>query len=53
MVTPRRSVTERRWTRGFIVAFLAIAAAVLLTAQPVRGEHVRTTIIDVKDNEGK
>jgi hypothetical protein len=35
MATQRRSVTKGRWTRSFIVAFLAIAAAVLLIAQPV------------------
>ena len=34
MVTPRRSITEKRWTRSFTVAFLAIAAAVLFIALP-------------------
>lgn len=34
-MTPRRSITEKRWPRGFIVAFLAITAAVLLTAHPI------------------
>jgi len=35
MVTPRRSITKGRWIRGFIVAFLASTAAILLTAKPV------------------
>jgi len=35
MVTPRRSITKWRWTRCFIVAFLASSAAILLTAKPV------------------
>jgi hypothetical protein len=49
---PRRSITEKRWIRGFIVAFLAITAAILLIAQPVvvnaaGGRHV----IKVKDGD--
>jgi hypothetical protein len=48
MATPRRSVTKGRWTRGFTVAFLAIAAAVLLTAQPVLANTWELSI-DVKD----
>ena len=50
MVTPRRSITEGRWTRGFTVAFLAIAAAVLFIALPACS--TKSTIIDVKDNQG-
>ena len=49
MITPRRSVTEKRWTRGFIVAFLASTAAVLLTAQPIVANAAE---IDVK-HDGK
>jgi hypothetical protein len=51
MITPRRSVTEKRWTRGFTVAFLAMAAAVLFLALPACSTKSR--IIDVKDNAGK
>lgn len=51
MVTPRRPITEKRGTRGFTAAFLAIAAAVLFIALPACSP--KTTIVDVKDNEGK
>ncbi len=47
MVTPRRSITEKRWTRGFTVAFLAITAAVLFIALPAC--YPKTAIIDVTD----
>lgn len=50
MTTPRGSVTEKRWTRGFTVAFMAMAAAVLFIALPACG--LKTTIVDVKDNKG-
>lgn len=49
MVTPRRSVKKVRGIRGFIVAFLAIMAAILLIAQPVA---VNAAEIDVK-HDGK
>ena len=42
MVTPRRSVKKGRWTRSFIVAFLAITAAVLFTANPVIASDMAT-----------
>jgi len=51
MVTTRRTVRGKGWIRGFIVAFLAIAAAVLLTAQPVKA-YASELNFDVKD-EGK
>ena len=49
MVTPRRSITEGRWTRSITIAFLAIAAAVMFIALSGCGTR-KTTIIDVKDN---
>lgn len=52
MVTPRRSVAEARWTRGFIVAFLAMTAAVMLAAQPVLAEEWEL-MFDVKDGGKK
>lgn len=52
MVTPRRSVAEVRWTRGFIVAFLAMTAAVMLAAQPVLAEEWEL-MFDVKDGGKK
>ena len=39
MVTPRRSITEKRWLRSFTITFLAIAAAVLFIARSVRGDR--------------
>jgi hypothetical protein len=50
---PRRSITEKRWIRGLIVAFLAITAAILLIAQPVAvnaagGDRL---VIDAKDGD--
>jgi hypothetical protein len=51
MVTPRRSVKKVRWIRGFIVAFLAFTAAILLTAKPVMA-NAWGLIIDVKDDGG-
>ena len=42
MATPRRSVKKVRWTRGFIVAFLAFTAAILLTAKPVIASEMVT-----------
>jgi hypothetical protein len=63
MVTPRRSVKKVRWIRGFIVAFLAFTAAILLTAKPVIASDMVTAkpgmanawglIIDVKEDGGK
>jgi ribosomal protein L14 len=50
-MTPRRSITEKRWTRGFTVAFLAFAAAVMFIALPACSS-LKTTIVDVKDNAG-
>ena len=50
MVTPRRSVTKVRWIRGFIVAFLAITAAIMFTAQPVAMAAERL-VVDVKDGD--
>jgi hypothetical protein len=47
-MTPRRSITERRWTRGFIVAFLAITATIMVIAQPV-AVNAERLVIDVKD----
>ena len=47
---PRRSITEKRWIRGFTVAFLAITAAILLAAQPVAMAADRL-VIDVKDGD--
>jgi hypothetical protein len=52
MVTPRRSVKKVRWIRGFIVAFLAFTAAILLTAKPVMA-NAWGLIIDVKEDGGK
>jgi hypothetical protein len=49
-VTPRRSITEKRWPRGFIVAFLAITAIFLWIAQPVAMAADRL-VIDVKDGD--
>ena len=49
-MTQRRSVTEKRWIRGFIVAFLVITAALLLIAQPVAMAAERL-VIDVKDGD--
>ena len=49
MVTSRRSVTKGRWTRSFIVAFLASTAAVMFIA--LSGCYPKTAIIDVKDKE--
>jgi hypothetical protein len=49
-VTPRRSITEKRAIRGFIVAFLAVTAAFLLIAQPVAMAADRL-VIDVKDGD--
>ena len=54
MVTPRRSITNKRWIGGFIVAFLAITAAIMLVAQPVAmaaGEGAKRLVIDVKDGD--
>ena len=47
---PRRSITEKRWTRGFLVAFLAITAAILLIAQPI-AVNADKLAIDVKDGD--
>lgn len=52
MTTPRGSVTEKRWTRGFTVAFMAMAAAVLFIAQPVAVSAEKLEI-DVKGTDGK
>jgi len=52
MVTSRRSVTKGRWTRSFIVAFLAITAAVLFTAKPVIANTWELSI-DLKNDAGK
>jgi len=49
-MTPRRSNTEKRWIRGFIVAFLAITATILLIAQPVAMAADRL-VVDVKDGD--
>jgi hypothetical protein len=49
MVTSRRSVTKGRWSRGFIVAFLASTAAVMFIA--LSGCYPKTAIIDVKDEK--
>lgn len=46
---PRRSITENRWTRGFTVAFLAMAAAVMFIA--LAACSPKTAIIDVKDEK--
>lgn len=49
-MTPRRSIAEKRWIRGFTVAFLAITATILLIAQPVAMAADRL-VIDVKDGD--
>jgi hypothetical protein len=46
---PRRSSTENRWNRGFTVAFLAMAAAVMIIA--LAACSPKTAIIDVKDEK--
>jgi hypothetical protein len=50
MVTPRRSVTKVRGIRGFIVAFLTIAAAILLIARPI-AVNAEKLSIDVKEGD--
>lgn len=47
MVTPRRPITEKRWTRGFTAAYLASTAAVLFIVLPAC--YPKTAIIDVTD----
>ena len=47
---PRRSIKEKRWIRGFIVAFLAITATILLIAQPVAMAADRL-VVDAKDGD--
>lgn len=49
-MTPRRSITEERWPRGFMVAFLSIMAAIMGIAQPVAMAADRL-VIDVKDGD--
>ena len=54
LLMPRRSNTEKRWTRGFLVAFLAITAAIMFIAQPVAmaaGEGAKRLVVDVKDGD--
>jgi hypothetical protein len=46
----RRSITEKRWTRGFIITFLAITATILLIAQPVAMAADRL-VVNVKDGD--
>lgn len=48
-MTPRRMITEMRWTRGYIVAFLAMTAAIMFVAQPV-AVNAERLVIDVKDD---
>ena len=50
---PRRSIKEKRWIRGFIVASLAITAAIMLIAQPVavNAGGVGRLVIDAKDGD--
>jgi hypothetical protein len=50
-MTPRRSITEKRWIRGFTVAFLAITAAILLIAQSEAMAAAERLVIDVKDGD--
>lgn len=47
-MTPRRSITEKRRPRGFIVPFPAITAIIMLIAQPV-AVNAERLVIDVKD----
>jgi hypothetical protein len=50
-MTPRRSITEKRWIRGFIVASLAITAAIMLTALPACQHAARNElVVGVKDD---
>jgi hypothetical protein len=49
-MTPRRPITEKRWNRGFIVMFLAITAAIMLTALPACQHAARNElVVGVKD----
>ncbi|MDD5763153.1 MAG: hypothetical protein PHP88_11690 [bacterium] len=44
-MTPRRSITEKRWTRGFIVAFLGITTTIMVIARPVVANAEKITLV--------
>lgn len=49
-MTPRRSITEKKAIRCFIVAFIGITASIMLIAQPAAMAADRL-VIDVKDGD--